>query len=202
MTSKESPSELAVSDAPVTFKTMVMLAGLPSTPEAYQNNPAGMWAASLQGRELGIGPMTSINNIDVIDGTISMRAKLMSALIHRGGHIIKVTEQSTERAAFTCFRYHRQTNTLIEVGDLEYTLADAELAGDVKKPTYKKHPKAMLTNRLLTLAGRTFYGDCLAGIGYTADEIGLSDEVDPIPIELEFDEQHLTPEEFIEAVEA
>jgi len=185
-----------IDEAKVTYRTLVTLSTLPSTPEAYQGKPQEMLAACLQGRELGLGPLTSINNIDVIDGTISMRAKLMSALIHGQGHIIKTTAQTREVCELECYRYHSQTNQLIKVGTVTYDTDDAEAAGDAKKPTYRKHAKAMLTNRAMTLAARTFYGDCLAGIGYTSWELGHDDEPDPIPVELELDEKH-----DIEAVE-
>lgn len=175
---------LSVQEMPVTYKTLKTLSTSPTIPEVYRDRPGDMLAVALQGRELGIGPMTAINNIDMIDGTISMRAKLMSALIHAAGHIIKTVKQETEVCELECWRWHQPSGELIMVGNIEYTLEDATLAKDASKPTYKKHPKAMLTNRALTLAARTFYGDVLAGIGYTADEVGLDVEIDDIPTEL------------------
>lgn len=188
MTKKDQTETVALSEAKFTYDSLIALSKLPSVPEHYQGKPREMWAATVQGRELGIGPLTAINNIDIIDGTISMRAKLMSALIHNNGHIIKTLKQTNEICRLECYRYHHQTNQLINVGTVTFDLHDAELAKLTGRGTYKKHPKAMLTNRALTLAARTFYGDCLAGIGYTAEEVEVTDDVDPIPEELEVDE--------------
>lgn len=180
--------ETPIGDMPITMNTIVKLSEMPSIPDHYKGKPQDMLAAALVGRELGVGPMTAINNIDLIDGTISMRAKLMSGLILRQGHIIKTLEQTATRCALECHRYHRQTNQLIEVGVVEYTMEDAEAAGDARKGPYKKYPKAMLTNRALSLAARTFYGDVL-GIGqYMSEEVGLSDDVDEIPADLLVDD--------------
>lgn len=181
---EETGSELSVQDQPVTYQTLKFLSKSPTVPEHYRNRPRDMLAVALQGREIGVGPMTAVNNMEVIDGTISMRAKLYSALIHGAGHIIKILEQSGETAKLECYRYHPQLNELINVGIVEYTIDDATAAGDAKKGTYKKHAKAMLTNRAMTLAGRTFYGDCLAGIGYTPAELDKSLTEDDIAVEL------------------
>lgn len=183
MTDEKKP-ELSIQEMPVTPKTLTVLSNSPTIPKAYQGRPADMLAVALQGRELGIGPMTAINNIDMIDGTISMRAKLMSALIFGAGHVVKTEEQTAEVCKLRCFRWHNGLRELIELGVVEYTIEDARTAGDTGKATYKKHPKAMLTNRALTLAARTFYGDVLAGIGYTPDEVGINAEPDDIPVEL------------------
>ena len=169
---------------PITYKTLQTLATSPTIPEAYRGKPNDMLAVGLQGREIGIGPITSINNMDMIDGTISMRAKLMSALIMGHGHIIKTLQQDREATRLECYRWHKQSGELINVGEVTYDLEDAELARSKGKATYKQHPKSMLTNRALTLAARTFYGDVLAGIGYTAAELDPNLSEDDIPIEL------------------
>jgi hypothetical protein len=179
-----------VSEIPVTMQLIQNMSLLPSMPEHYRGKPQEILAATLMGREIGIGPVTSWNNIDLIEGTVSLRAKLMAALIERRGHIIIVEEQSDKRAALRCQRYHSQTNQLIDVGTIEYTIEDAERAGllERKGKAWHQHPRAMLTNRALTLACRTVFADALMGFAYTAEEIGVSDEPDPIPEFLEIDE--------------
>lgn len=181
---EDKKAELSVQEMPVTYQTLKLLSTSPTVPEVYRNRPADMLAVALQGREIGIGPMTAVNNMDMIDGTISMRAKLMSALIFSAGHIVKTVTQTREACALECYRWHPGLRELILVGTVEYTLEDAELAGDAAKKTYKKHAKAMLTNRALTLAARTFYGDVLAGVGYTPDELSLDRDIDDVPTEL------------------
>lgn len=185
MTEATATMELkSIEEMPVTYRTLQAIANSPTVPKAYQGKPNDMLAVALQGKELGIGPLTAINNIDMIEGTISMRAKLMSALIFGAGHIIKTLEQTTEVAQLQCYRWHAPSQELIEVGTVTFDRSDAEASGDAKKPTYKKYAKAMLTNRAMTLAARTFYGDVLAGVGYTPDEVGIQAEPDDIPLEL------------------
>lgn len=176
-----------LSEVPVTMQLLRSIQDLPSIPEHYRGKPKEMMTAIILGREIGVEPMTSINNIDLIEGTVSLRAKLVSALIHRRGHIIVVLEQSRTRAAFKCMRYHPQTNQLIDVGEVEYTLEDAEGAGLLSKKgkAWKQHPKAMLTNRCLTLAARTVFADALMGFAYTAEELGINEDYEPIPEEIE-----------------
>lgn len=204
MTTQEQPTELAtltpeqqavidkkmntpLADVPVTMQLLMTIQNLPSIPEHYQGKPKEMMTAIILGREVGVQPMTSINNIDLIDGTVSLRAKLVSALIHRKGHVIVVLEQSATRAAFKCMRYHPQTKALIDVGVIEFTIQDAELAGLLSKKgnTWEKYPKSMLTNRCLTLAARTVFADALMGFAYTAEELGINEEYEAIPAELE-----------------
>lgn len=179
-----------ISDVPVTMKLLQSICNLPSIPEHYQGKPKEMMTAIILGREIGVQPMTSINNIDLIEGTVSLRAKLVSALIHRRGHVIVVIEQSDTRAAFKCMRYHPQTKTLINVGEIEFTIADAKMAGLLSKKgnTWEKYPKSMLTNRCLTLAARTVFADTLMGFAYTAEELGINEEYEAIPAELEMTE--------------
>lgn len=181
----EKKMNTPIKDVPITMKLLESIANLPAIPDHYKGKPKEMMAAVLMGREIGIGGMTAINNIDLIDGNVSLRAKLMSALIHQHGHIMIVEEQSTERAAFKCQRYHRQLNQLIDVGVIEYTWEDAEASGKSSQGTYKKHRRAMLSNRALTLAARTVFADALAGFAYTIEELGINDEYEPIPPNLE-----------------
>jgi len=206
MTEAEAPEEVnpmqlvAIEDAPITYKTLQVLATSPTIPEIYQGKPNDMLAVALVGREVGVGAMTAINNIDMIDGTISMRAKFMSALIHGAGHIIKTLEQTADLCKIECHRWHSQSGELIQVGIVEFAWEDAERSGDAKKGTYKKYPRAMLTNRALTLAARTFYADVLAGIGYTPDEVGhMPPEV---IMDLELEEEEIAREFGGEVVEA
>lgn len=179
---------LSIEEMPITAKTLAILSSSPTIPKAYQGKPNDMLSVALQGREIGVGPMTAINNMDMIDGTISMRAKLMSALIFAAGHIIKTERQDREACVLRCFRWHIPTKELVEVGTVEFTLEDAEASGDVKKGTYKKYIRAMLSNRAMTLAARTFYGDTLAGVGYTLDEVSIDVEPEDIPAELLIEE--------------
>lgn len=177
---KQDKLAVSVTDIPITLKLIDRLAQLPSMPKHYQNKPQEILAATLMGREIGIGPVTSWNTIDIIEGTVSMRAKLMAALVFRAGHIIKVEEQTAEVARLSCWRWHPQSNQLIDVGTVEYTMEDAKRADLEGKNNWEGHPKAMLTNRALTLACRSVFSDALMGFAYTGEELGVS-PIEEIP---------------------
>ena len=70
-----------VDEMPITFTTLEMLASLPTTPERFQGKPRDMLAVVLVGRELGVKPMSAINNLYLVDGDVAMKGKLMSALV-------------------------------------------------------------------------------------------------------------------------
>ena len=71
---------LALTDQPVTYKTLQRLINTPTVPQRYRESPTGvddMVAAVLVGTELGLGPMQSINDLYLVNGQVSMTGKLM-----------------------------------------------------------------------------------------------------------------------------
>src|SRR5262245_66596690 len=62
-------------------KLATYIAGTDFVPRAYRGQDAAVAAAILAGRELGIGPMTALQHLHVIDGRPAMSAQLMRALV-------------------------------------------------------------------------------------------------------------------------
>jgi hypothetical protein len=58
-------------------------------PKALQGSPPDALAIMLAGRELGIGPMQSFRQLDVINGQVAIRTELKLALAKRAGHDIR-----------------------------------------------------------------------------------------------------------------
>lgn len=181
--------DLALRDQPVTMNTLKALVeaslgtSTPTLPKRYLESDTpiqDMWAAVLVGREIGIREMESINSIFLVNGSVSMYGKLMTALIFRAGHIISVRwDAKAQTATVICQRWHRPSGQLVEVGQVSFSAEDAERAGIDDKDTYKKYPRAMIQWRAVTEAARLYYSDCIAGIGYVPEEVGLDD----VPIE-------------------
>jgi hypothetical protein len=165
-------------EAPITFKTLAVLSHGPAVPDRYFDKPNDMYAAILYGRELGIGPMEAIGQLYLVDGSVSMTAKLMSALIHEAGHVLKIKATLT-KADVTCLRWHAPSRQMIEVGVSSFSMEDAKRAGLKDKPTYKQYPRTMLTNRAISQAARMFYADVISGVGYVAEELGVPLTEDP-----------------------
>ena len=186
--------DMPLSEIQPTYKTLGLLLKTPTVPMRYKMSDTGqadMFAAALHGRELGIGPMTSINELYLVNGTMSMSAKLMAALIYRAGHIIKLKITATGTKG-TALRWHPQSSELVEVGEYEFTNADAKKAGLDKKQTYSEYPKLMQSARCISGLARLFYADVIHGFGYVPEEVGVADVVEPIPdvIEVDYSEEH------------
>ncbi len=69
-----------------------------------------------------------------------------------------------------------------------FTIADAERAGLAGKGTWKAYPAAMLRARATTSVIRSAAPDVVLGLGYSAEEVGGDDMVEPEPVVL-----HQTP---------
>ena len=89
-------SELVVSTAgasslqsKITYADHLAQAGL--LPAAYRGKPANLLLVMEQAEALGIPTMAAINGVHVIDGKPTISAGLMSALVRRAGHKLRVT---------------------------------------------------------------------------------------------------------------
>jgi hypothetical protein len=185
MTNELATTNLAtvpLKDQEITYKTLQVLYSTPTIPLRYRNSPTGvndMLAAVLVGKEIGIGPMESINSIYLVNGQVSMSGKLMAALVHRAGHQIRV-EIGDKKVTATAFRRDYVTHELTEVGEFTFTEADAKRAGLNDKETYQKYPKSMLAWRAITNLCRIYFSDVTSGMAaYVPEELGVND----IPIE-------------------
>lgn len=174
----QEKSNEPVIDLAITMPRLIALATAktPTIPDRYIGKPRDMVSAIWVGRELGLQPMEAINSLYLVNGQVSMSGKVMSALIHRAGHMIKVKLSTTE-AEVECHRWFPQTQTMEHVGTVTFTEEDAKRAHLSKKDTYRMYPQVMLAWRAITLAARVYYADVISGVSYVPEEVGL--EVDP-----------------------
>lgn len=189
-TEKErSPELLAklavpVDEMPITYTTLEMLSKLPTTPERFQNKPRDMLAVVLVGRELGVSPMSAINNLYLVDGDVAMKGKLMSALVHRAGHQLRV-QIDTDSVTAEALRRDPYTHLLSPVGEFTFGQEDADRAGLAGKPAYQNFPTIMWSWRAVSTVCRFYFSDVLEGVGYVPDDFGIEAEVEPIPDEVD-----------------
>lgn len=183
MSEETDKSLVPLDEQPFTLRTLETLSKLPTVPERYFDKPMEMWAAVLQGRELGVGPMASINNIFLVGGSTSMHAKLMAGLVLEKGHVYAI-QASDEMAVIKCQRYHSQLNEMFDVGTFSFSIEDAERASltTEDKEAWTKYPQMMLTNRALSWAARMVYADCIVGVGHTPDEVNIVETVDDFDV--------------------
>ncbi len=122
----------------------------------------------LYGRELGIGPASSLMAIHIIEGKPSPSAALMATLIKRSrryNYRITVWTEQECRITFT--------ERGDPCGEASFTLKEAQAAGVAGKDVWRKYPKAMLFSRAIGQGARAFCADVFGGAPvYAAEELG------------------------------
>ncbi|MDR7496812.1 MAG: hypothetical protein QN174_07635 [Armatimonadota bacterium] len=121
----------------------------------------------LRGQELGIGPVTAMSEIHVIDGKPSMSATLMAALVRRAGYDyrVKLDEGSCE---ITFYRNGQ------EIGRSIFTEDDARTAGlltDPKRPSWQRYRRNMLFARAMSNGARWYCPEIFGGSAYSTEEL-------------------------------
>ena len=140
-------------------------------PRSYQDHPENILYAYEYGELLGLHPMAAIAGIHVIDGKPSISAGLMSALVRRAGHRIRV-QGDGERARCQIVRSDDPGFTYSAVWDM----ARAKQAGLLSKSNWQHYPAAMLKSRCVSECCRDACQEVLLGMQYTPDELGADDD--------------------------
>jgi hypothetical protein len=149
-----------------------MIANTNFVPPGLRGNLPAIMAAVATGRELGLGDMSALRSIHIIDGKATFSAELMVMLVRRHGH--SVTGEVSANEA-------KVTGTRSDTGDTMtsvWTLEMAKRAGLLGKSNWAKYPEAMLWARAASQLCRMLFADCFAGGTYTAEEL---EDVDTIP---------------------
>ncbi len=168
--------------APVTPDLVARMSKWPTLPERYRGKPADIHAVIVTGNELGIEPMEALNSLFLVNGQVSMTGKLMSALVHRAGHQLRV-KMSVAGAEGTGFRRDIETKELVEVGTVTFTKEDAERADLMEKETYVAYPAVMMTWRAISQLCRIYFADVLSGVAYVPEEVNIEAPLEAIAIE-------------------
>ena len=140
-------------------------------PAAYRNNPGNVLWAIEYGAALGVPPVVAIGLVHVIDGKPVASAALISSLVRKGGHRLRVTGSAQEATA----EITRSDDPEFAF-TFTFTLADAKKAGIDRNPTWSRYPQAMLQARAITACARMACPEVLSGLLYTPEELGA--EVD------------------------
>lgn len=156
-------------------------------PDVYQGKPANILWAIEYGRTLGLSTMAAINGVNVIKGKPTASAALISALVRRAGHKMRVGYDGTSMTGWA---------EIVRIDDPEFTFrsewnldraVEAELckvkdgkpfAVDSKGNTlpWKKFYPSMVKARAITEVARDACEEVLFGLHYTPEELGA--EVD------------------------
>lgn len=131
--------------------------------------PEQVFVAIQWGRELGLTPMVSLNNVAVVNGKPSLSTDIMHSLVRNNPEYAGTEWVEKNDKVAECIVY-RQTKTYREEYRSKYTIEDAERAGLVNKDNWKKYPERMLMHRALSFALRDAFPDVLSGV-YSTDEL-------------------------------
>lgn len=158
-------------------------------PKEMRGSPEKVLAAILTGRELGIGPMASLQGIRIENGKPAYDAELMRALVRRRGHQIKAKVKTHTE----CIVWGQRCDTG-EEAEVRWTLADAKIANLIdsikddglpqarssnnKPMPWEQYPRRMLFARATSELVADLFADVLVGGSYTPEELGAIDDWD------------------------
>ena len=146
-------------------------------PAAYRKNPANVLWAVEYGDMLGLAPMAAMTGVHVIDGKPTASAGLISALVRRAGHKLRVSGDST-KATCQIVRADDRGYTF----EVTFTIDDAKAAGLAVKDVWKKYAPSMLKARAITQCARDACEEALFGLHYTPEEMGAEVDEDGVII--------------------
>jgi hypothetical protein len=138
-------------------------------PKGLRGSAAATAAAILYGREVGLGPMSSLNGIAVVDGRPTVMAEQLRAMVFAAGHEIAYDEMSGARVVVRGRRHGSDQWTKVE-----WNIDMARAAGLVGKNNWKNYPRAMLTARATAELCRLVFPDVTHGL-HATEEIEESD---------------------------
>lgn len=143
------------------------LASASLLPKSYQRQPANILLAMEYGHALGLDTITAIQSVHVIDGKPTASAQLIGGLVRRAGHRLRVTGDDSHAIA----EIVRKDDPDF-VFRSEWTITRAQAAGLAGRGSWKTYPAAMLKARAITEVARDACPEALAGVAYTAEELG------------------------------
>ena len=145
-------------------------------PKQYFQNPGNLLIAIEYGEALSLPTIVAIQQVHIIEGKVSASSALISSLVRRAGHKLRVDGDSK---AATC-KITRCDDT--EPYVVTFTIEDARTAGLTGKDVWKKYPREMLKARAITACARDACQEALNGLCYTPEELGATVSVDGEPV--------------------
>lgn len=126
-------------------------------------------ALAMRGRDFGWSPIESCMKMCIIKGKVTMYAETLAGMMlqhaNANDEVFEPVERGRERAAIKV-----QRKSMREPFVFEYTVEDARDAGLLGQPNYKKHIRAMLWARVVSIVSRSVYSDVTAG-AYVSSEM-------------------------------
>jgi len=136
------------------------------------NTPQALLMKFLFGRELGLPPMVSLHEIDLIEGRAAMNARTQVAMIRRRQlGDVRLLRQTDTEAAVQAWRADDPDSKF----EFIFTMEDAQRAGLADKKVWRKYPRSMLLARATSLATHALFQEVFLGVACTPEELGTDD---------------------------
>jgi hypothetical protein len=156
------------------------------------------------GAMLGIHPVAALNGVNIIEGKATLAPSLMSALVRRAGHTLRVRttgvlEEGTLKATATLIRADDRDEpfeavwtparaaraglcTYAKGADGAWAVRARTSTGNVKP--WEAYTEAMLKARAMGEVCREGAEDALMGVHYTPEELGATVDADGVMVDL------------------
>jgi hypothetical protein len=140
----------------------------------------------MAGREIGIGPFSSMNGIHIIQGKPAFGANIMAGKVKSSGRYnYRVTEMTDAVCSIEFMEY--LSGSWITTGTSSFSIADAKKAGT---KNLDKFPRNMLFARAMSNGVRWYCPDVMNGsVVYTPEELGADVDQDGNVINVEVVDQ-------------
>jgi hypothetical protein len=165
------------------------LAGAEMLPGQYRGRPGNLIWAAEYAKSLNVHPMVAVTGIYVIDGKPCASGALISALVRRAGHKLRVKTTTTHATA-----------QIIRSDDPDFTFEvtwelkankngnpSAQDAGLLTKQNWVKYPASLLGWRAITQCAREACEEALMGVHYTVEELDpnrvINEDGHPVHVE-------------------
>jgi hypothetical protein len=151
------------------IKIANVICDTPFVPDGLRGSAPAVAAAILSGREMGLGMMTSLANIDVIKGKPTQKALLMRAMILSQGHKWTDVDVTDTRVVVKGCRKGESEWT-----EVAFTADQAKRAGI----DLGKYPADKLYARASSRLARRKFADVIMGMPYTPEDLedGVADD--------------------------
>ena len=151
-----------------------ILANSRVVPLAYIGNPEAVFAIIQYGKELGVGPMTALQNVAFVNGRPSMGSELRSAVAHKHPEYagMKIVESNDKRCKVLVGRRFRGSKEITWF-EGSFTYEEAQKAGLTSRGSdsaWAKWTKRMLFHRANAFAHMDAFPDVDTGI-HTEEEM-------------------------------
>lgn len=165
------------------------LAGAEMLPGQYRGRPGNLIWAAEYAKSLKVHPMVAVTGIYVIDGKPCASGALISALVRRAGHKLRVITKTTHATAQIL--RHDDPDFVFEVTwELKANAngnPNAQDAGLLSKSNWQKYPASLLGWRAITQCAREACEEALMGIHYTVEELDpnrvINEDGHPVHVE-------------------